>query len=185
MNRILIVYGTSYGQTTKVVGRITRHLAQSGHQVTVWKGDELPEHYSLDGFEAILVAGSVLYGKHQPYLTEFVKRHARRLNILPSAFVSVCGAMAGKWERGPEEAQKYVTRFLEQTGWMPLIARSVAGGLPYTQYGWATRWIMRTISRATGRPTDTSRDWEFTDWDAVDRLAAEFEAELPVAAGRH
>ncbi|MBK6781452.1 MAG: hypothetical protein IPG75_18235 [Gemmatimonadetes bacterium] len=29
------------------------------------------------------------------------------------------------------------------------------------------------ISRRTGRPTDTSRDWDGTDWAAVDRLAGE------------
>jgi hypothetical protein len=27
------------------------------------------------------------------------------------------------------------------------------------------------ISRRTGRPTDTSRDYEFTDWDVVDGFA--------------
>lgn len=29
---------------------------------------------------------------------------------------------------------------------------------------------MRAISRSQGGPTDTSREYEFTDWDAVDRF---------------
>jgi len=32
---------------------------------------------------------------------------------------------------------------------------------------------MRMISRQEGGPTDTSREFEFTDWDHVDRFAAE------------
>jgi menaquinone-dependent protoporphyrinogen IX oxidase len=32
---------------------------------------------------------------------------------------------------------------------------------------------MQLISARTGRPTDTSRDWDFTDWDQVDRLGME------------
>jgi menaquinone-dependent protoporphyrinogen oxidase len=32
---------------------------------------------------------------------------------------------------------------------------------------------MKRISKKRGLPTDTSRDYEFTDWAAVDRFAGE------------
>jgi menaquinone-dependent protoporphyrinogen oxidase len=184
MSQVLVVYGTSYGQTGKVVERIARDLTHRGHRVTVWKGDNLPTHYRLDDFDGFVIAGSVQFGKHQSYLTDFVKQHASRINPRPAVFVSVCGALAGSWARGEIEAQKYVARFCEETGLLPGIARSVAGALPYTRYSFPVRWVMKLISRATGRPTDTSRDWEFTDWDQVDRIAAEFAADLASAAPR-
>jgi menaquinone-dependent protoporphyrinogen IX oxidase len=31
---------------------------------------------------------------------------------------------------------------------------------------------MKLISARTGRPTDTSRDWEFTNWQEIDEFAA-------------
>jgi menaquinone-dependent protoporphyrinogen oxidase len=37
---------------------------------------------------------------------------------------------------------------------------------------------MRRISRKEGGDTDTSRDYEYTDWAAVDRFAAEFADEV-------
>jgi len=35
------------------------------------------------------------------------------------------------------------------------------------------RAIMKRIARKAGAPTDTSRNYEFTNWTAVDRLAGE------------
>jgi menaquinone-dependent protoporphyrinogen oxidase len=174
MANVLVVYGSSYGHTAKVVERIARGLIARGHPVTVWKGDELPAGRSLDDFDAFVIAGSVLFGRHQPYLQQFVREHAGRLNLFPSAFVSVCGALAGTWSQGKKEAEKYVAAFLADSVWRPRQAISVAGALPYTRYGFFTRMMMKAISAWTGRPTDTSRDWEFTDWDAVDLFTAEF-----------
>jgi menaquinone-dependent protoporphyrinogen oxidase len=47
----------------------------------------------------------------------------------------------------------------------------LAGSLAYTQYSFFTRFIMKRIARRQGAPTDTSRDYEFTNWDDVARLA--------------
>ncbi len=186
MSKVLIVYGSAYGQTARIVERIASRLTVAGHEVTIWKGDTLPAGGSIAGFDLFLVAGSVLFGRHQAYLEPFVRANRERLNRAPSAFVSVCGALAGSWDKGPAEARKYVTRFLQRTGWNPRIAISLAGGLPYTRYGAVTRWMMRLISRWTGRPTDTSRDWDLTDWDMVDRFATDLGTlgASPTAAGR-
>jgi len=185
MSNVLIVYGTSYGQTAMIVRRIADRLIEAGHRVTLWDGEVLPAEVSASGYDACIVAGSVLFGRHQSYLRDFVRKNLGALNTRQSAFVSVCGALIGQWLTGQDEARKYVASFLRRTGWTPRFARSFPGGLPYTRYGFVTRWIMKSISRRTGRPTDTSRDWDFTDKAEVDRFAAEFEAALhaPVLAG--
>jgi menaquinone-dependent protoporphyrinogen oxidase len=185
MANILMVYGTAYGQTEKIVRRMADRLTTEGHRVTIWNGGELSTQPGLAGFDAFLVAGSVVFGRHQRYLVDFVRRNRSRLNATPGAFVSVCGALVGNWARGREEAEKYLEQFQDETGWRPQLTRSLAGGLPYTQYGLVTRWMMKLISYATGRPTDTSKDWDLTDWGAVDKCALEFGAiaRAPTAAG--
>ena len=35
---------------------------------------------------------------------------------------------------------------------------------------------MRLLMKRDGHPTDTSRDYDYTDWDAVERLGREFGA---------
>jgi menaquinone-dependent protoporphyrinogen oxidase len=178
MASILAVYGTNYGQTKKIVQRLGKVLASYGHQVTAWQGDQLPADYSVAEFDAFLIAGSVRYGRHQSYLRDFVRRHGPRLNSKPAAFISVCGALAGNWAEGPAEARKNLESFIETTGWAPSFSTSVPGAIAYTSYGFFTRLMMRVISARTGRPTDTSRDWEFTDWDQIDKLGMELAERL-------
>ena len=183
MARALIVYGTAYGQTERIAREIARVLRESTHEVTLARGDQLPANIAVAGYDGVVVAASVLFGRHQRYIQRFVHERAVLLTILPSAFVSVCGAMANPAPEGERAARGYRDRFLAATGWHPGIARSFAGGLPYTRYRPWVRWMMKMISRRTGAPTDTSRDYDFTDWQAVAQLAQEFAGLLPVGGG--
>ena len=54
----------------------------------------------------------------------------------------------------------------------------MGGRLAYTQYGILTRFIMRGIAAKSGGPTDTSRDYEMTDWTQVRNLARDLAAQL-------
>jgi menaquinone-dependent protoporphyrinogen oxidase len=183
MASILIVYGTAYGQTERIAQLIARVVRASDHEVTLLHGDRLPAGAALEAHDGFVVAASVLFGRHQRYIERFVRDHLAKLNSAPSAFVSVCGAMAGASPEGAREARQYLDRFLQRTGWRPAIALSFAGGLPYTRYRPWTRWMMKLISRRTGRPTDTSRDYDFTDWAGVAQFAERFAGLLPPAAG--
>ena len=74
----------------------------------------------------------------------------------------------------PALTQAYVDRFLTATGWWhPTATRSFSGAVTYTRYNPLLRWWMQRISRHKGLPTDTSRDWDLTEWGAVERFARE------------
>jgi menaquinone-dependent protoporphyrinogen oxidase len=81
--------------------------------------------------------------------------------------VSVCGAA----KASPERAAEYVETFLRQTGLQPAFTHSFAGAMAYTRYGFPLRWITKLVSWRRGGPTDTSRDHDITDWEAVDQFA--------------
>ena len=91
-----------------------------------------------------------------------MREHTAWLITLPSALVSVCGTAANPVPEAQHVAQSYRERLLVATDWRPTMARSFDGGLPYTRYRPWVRWIMKMISRRTGAPTDTSRDYDFT-----------------------
>ncbi len=178
MVKILAVYGTAHGQTERIVQRLDRVLTDHGAAVTLVRGDQWPRGMPFRGYDAYIVAASVILGRHQRYMKRFVRRHVAWLNSAPSVFVSVCGAAIGSSPEERAQAQGYTDAFLAATGWSPALTATFAGALAYTQYGFLTRWLMQRISRSRGRPTDVSRDYEFTDWDAVDRLAHELMARV-------
>lgn len=173
MSQLLILYATSYGQTEKIVRRIAALMAGLGQDVTVVDAAEAPRNLFPGRYDGVLVAGSVLFGRHQRHLRRLVRRHAAALNALPSAFLSVCGAA------GTPEARTYELGFLRRTGFAPKLVKTVGGAVRYTRYGLVTRLVIKLISSRTGRPTDTSRDWEFTNWTEVERFTREFAELLP------
>lgn len=171
---VLIAYGTTEGQTAHIADELQRQLANAGvsaEAVDLEKGQ--PE---VAAFDRVVIAGSVHMGKFQKEVSKFVSAHVGLLNEVPSWFVGISMAEAGGKTGGHDTAQAIIDSFVSEHGWRPKGTLSLAGALKYREYNILTRFLMKRISAAEGRPTDTSRDWEFTDWGAVERLASEIAA---------
>jgi menaquinone-dependent protoporphyrinogen oxidase len=170
--KILILYGTTEGQTRKIAHFIEAILHNAGNQVTI--ADTTAEPPSPKEYDAVLIGSSIHMHKYQSSVKNYIKKHVAHLNQMPSAFFSVSLAAASGLEDEQREVQKITTHFLEQTGWRPLMTSQVAGALKYTEYDYFKRLIMKLISKKEGGATDTSQDYEYTDWDEVTKFANEF-----------
>jgi len=181
-HHIAIVYGTKYGQTTKIAERMKEVLTAAGHTVWIGCADALSGQFTALDYDGVIIGGSVIAGHHQRYLERFVRAHRDALNGMPSAFFSVSGSAAGAKEQDQANARRVLVAFLTKTGWHPGTTATIGGAMAFTKYGVFTRMLLKRISRRAGGPTDTSRDYELTDWDQVARFAGEFAASLPEAA---
>jgi menaquinone-dependent protoporphyrinogen oxidase len=174
MARILVLYSTSEGQTAKIARAIAMRLRFDDIVADVVKaGTNDPRPSNYDG---IIVAGSLHTGGYQKPIASWLRAHVSELGGRPTAFVSVCLAVLSKQEKARDEARAIPRRFVDGLGWRPTVIKVVAGALPYTKYNIFTRWIMKRIVSGAGGDTDTSRDYEYTDWndlsDFADRFAA-------------
>jgi menaquinone-dependent protoporphyrinogen oxidase len=170
-HRMLIVYGTTWGQTAKIAAKIGEVLSNHGCAVTLTKGDELPRDLTIEGYDGVIVGASIILRGYQRYIEQFITRHRGALNAMPSAFFGVSASAGSRNETERAAAEHILRAFLEKTGWRPRLTASIAGAITYTKYGWLTRWIMKSISRREGGGTDTSRDYEYTDWAQVAQFA--------------
>lgn len=183
--RILIVYGTSYGQTAKIAHRMEAVLASLGATVTVAEAGRDARRSPLADHDAVIVGASVLYGHHQRTVRDFVRAHRDALGRLPNAFFSVSGSAATATPAAQAQARQAVDAFARDTGWTPDATATFGGAMAYTHYNPLMRWVMRRISASHGAPTDTSRDYEMTDWGAVERFARTFAERLvPASVGQ-
>ena len=172
MPRILVVYGTTDGHTAKVAGAISETLHRTGAVVDVHAAsDPAP---APDDYDAIVVAASVHAGRYQKPVEKWVRAHAAALGRKPAAFVSVCLGVLQHDEKVQRDLRAILDRFVQATGWRPTVAKFVAGALPYTHYGWLRRLVMRRIVAKAGGDTDTSRDFEYTDWNDLSHFATDF-----------
>ena len=163
--KLLLVYGTTEGQTRKVAQFVHDLLAREGHQTRVVNAiDSAAESADPLEFDAVIIAASLHAGHYQPALIDFVTRHAAAINSRPNAFLSVSLAAASDDEDDVQGLEQCVANFTQQTGWVPQHTQHVAGAFRYTSYDFLKRWAMKYIAYRKGGPTDTSRDHELTDW---------------------
>ena len=179
--RILIVYGSTHGQTAKIASRIADVLADRGHLVSCTRAEEMSPAVPRDRYAGVIVGASLHVGRHQRAVERFAAAHAATLNSMPSAFFSVSASAASSDEESRAGAQRCVDRFVAITGWRPRRVAMIAGAIAYTKYNPFIRWMMKRISRRAGGATDTSRDHEYTDWGQVAHFAEDFAAMLDEA----
>lgn len=186
MSSALVLFGTTDGHTARIAHAAANCLRAGGMHVDVLDARDAA-FVSPSRFDAVLVLGSLHAKGYQRALTRWVKENARSLRRRPTAFISVC---LGVLEHKPATDQHLVTimqDFFRATGWTPDRRLIVAGALPYTRYGWLKKRIMRRIAAKAGGGTDITRDYDYTDWDAVAEFVQAFTsptADRAVPAGR-
>jgi menaquinone-dependent protoporphyrinogen oxidase len=183
MKPLLVLYATREGHTRRIAEHVVATAAKHGVQalsrdLTATAGD-----IAFGSFSGIVMAGPIHAGKHSRELLRFVKHRREALSQVPTLLLTVCLAQAGveagntdpaKRTSAEHAVQALIDDFSAQTGFHPTRAKAIAGALPYTQYNFFIRWVMRRIVAAEGGDTDTSRDYVYTDWSSLGRLIEEF-----------
>ena len=191
MQTIGMFYATRNGHTRRVAEFVADGLSRRGYQVDVRNVDDI-RAVDIESFAAIILAAPVYAGAHRREMIRFVKQHRTELTSLPTAFLSVTLSQAGAEQkhasegqrtRGNSDAQRMLTEFLAKTGWRPSHVKAVAGALVYSKYNFLIRFIMKRIAKNAGGDTDTSRDYEYTDWATLDAFVNEFCSELSPSRG--
>ena len=175
MSSFLVLYGTSEGQTAKVTDAVVDALAGRGHAVEA-VDVESSSNINVGVFDAVVVGSSVHMGGHNERVCDFVRDNAGALSARPTAFFQLSLSSAVDDEERRAEAAGYVEEFLEETGWNPDRVGVFGGALRYSKYGFLKRLMMKRIAKEATGDTDTSRDYEYTDWDEVEAFTDDFAA---------
>jgi menaquinone-dependent protoporphyrinogen oxidase len=172
MPSILVVYGTTHGHTAKVAEAVAKTIEAGGASCDVMAAAAATR--SPADYDGVVVAASVHAGQYQKAVTDWVRAHRVALGGRPTAFISVCLGVLQKDPKVDRDLQGFLERFFSETGWHPHVTTIVAGALAYTKYNWFIRWMMKRIAAKAGGDTDTSRDYEYTDWGSLATFTVEF-----------
>ncbi|HKQ19776.1 MAG TPA: flavodoxin domain-containing protein [Candidatus Eisenbacteria bacterium] len=174
MARFLVLYGTTDGLTAKIAGALCETLSGAGAEADVVDAGAHGDDPNPESYDAVIVAASVHASGYQRDVERWVRAHAAALAMRPTAFVSVCLGVLEKNPATDRALAQIVDGFLAKTGWKPTVVKPVAGALLYRRYNFLKRWLMRRIVAKAGGDTDTSRDYEYTDWEDLRSFAHEF-----------
>ena len=168
MKRILIVYATSHGHTRAIAEALATRLRSGRHIVELADAGANP--VPPIGYNIVILGSRVEFGRHAPSSIGYIETHRALLQALPTAFFSVNNAAATAHDVDP---LGYLERLFTTTKWRPRHAIAFVGALPYREYGWMLRIVMKQIAKRAGTPTDTSHNHVLTQWDSADRFADE------------
>lgn len=194
MKPILVIYATRQGHARRIAEHVAANLRARHLAPDLVDAAYIPPGFTLKNYSAAIVSASVHLGKHESEIRNFVKRHVADLEQIPTAFFSVSLSEAGAEDptappatraQAQADVKQMIDTFLADTGWNPPYVKAVAGALMYLKYNFAIRFVMKRIARQAGKPTDTTRNYEFTDWTGVDQTVKELVESIPLEIPQH
>ena len=170
--KILLIHSSVDGHTVKILDKISSLIGEK-RSVTKKCISEVSKDL-IKQSDSIVIGASIRYGDHRKNLYKFVNQNKDLLDEKDNAFFSV-NAVARKEDKNTANTNPYITKFLRKSKWRPKKIEVFAGRIDYPKYGFFDKHIIKFIMFITGGPTDTSKSYEFTDWNAVKKFTEDFD----------
>ena len=176
--KILIAYATTEGQTRKIAKSVADLIAKLGHQAKLLdtERDHLDGH--IDDFDAFIVAASVHQDRHQSEIEAFVAASLQALKAKPGLFISV--SLAAAFEEKTADSTRYISDFVQLTGWTPDRSLPVAGAVRSEEYDYFQQQILEHVVLKNRDELNPDETQEFTNWTALADDVGEFLGQNPV-----
>ena len=169
MKKILLIYSTVDGHTKTICEKILSYCKTS--QVDILPIDS---SINIKDYDTVVIGASIRYGKYREEIFQFIKENEELLNSKDNAFFSV-NVVARKENKNKPETNPYLIKFLNKISWQPKILDVFAGKIDYPKYKFLDKYAIKFIMWITKGPTDTSKVYEFTDWNRVKSFAEKLE----------
>ena len=162
----IFIYSSSNGQSLKICEALNKNKESLIIDMDMLKTTK------LDNFDQIVIGASVKYGDHNKKVYEFVKKNRVLLEKKKTVFFSV-NATARKSKKNTPKTNPYIIKFLKKTNWTPDHIGVFAGMIDFPNYNFIEKYIIKLIMWITNGPTDTSKTFEFTNWEDVKKFSEE------------
>ncbi len=172
--KVLVLYATRQGQTRKIAQAIASHLQAAGANVDVVDAahEDLVATLDLQKYQRLVFGASMHAGGLEKELVDWLNQHKvsvetrpRFLFVVTLSAATKDAALREQWlADAHKKIQSQLTVNFAQVDMF-------AGALTYSRYSLPVRWLMRRIAQQAGGDTDTHKDYEYTDWDEVERFA--------------
>ena len=176
--KLLVLYGTTEGQTRKIAEFIAAKLKAYGDLVMLVDATASTDNVDLRDYDAAIVAASLHAGVYQGPVIHFARANSAWLNQMPSALISVSLSAASTDPEDLKGIDICAGMFKNETGWTSAEVHQVAGAFRFTEYDFFKRWMMKVIAWEKNIKAEPGKDLELTNWEAlattIDAVRARF-----------
>ena len=174
MKSALILYATREGQTEKIARRISEHLESYGVDVCLFNARDsvTTDDIDLSSFDVLVFGASMHAGGLEDELVDYINKHREQIERKRRSFFLVLLSAATKDPQLRKDWLADASRKMDQQLSVKFDdTEMIAGALMYSKYPLPLKWVMRRIAGKAGEDTDTSKDYEYTDWKQVEKYA--------------
>jgi menaquinone-dependent protoporphyrinogen oxidase len=164
MQKSIIIYSSVDGHTKEICEKIAGHMIGDPDIFSV---DDNPE---IQNYEKIIIGASIRYGKYRTKLFDFIESNIEIINERKMLFFQLM-LLLEKLKKIHLIQTLMYRKFLNSTTWIPNKVEVFAGKIDYPKYKFLDKYAIKFIMWITKGPTDTSKKYEFTDWDKVKNFA--------------
>lgn len=174
MKHVAIVFESKFGQTEKIALHMQAFLESRGVKASLINTAKSPAvHFPAD-IDGVIVGSPVYVQRFRPGLLKWIEKARLFLQSRPTALFTVSLNAADRNLQARQADDELLKKFVQQSQLSPQFVASFAGALKYREYNWLMRFFLKRISARAGGDTDTSRDWEYTEWDKVNSFLTAF-----------
>lgn len=166
--KLLIIYGTTEGQTRKISTYLCQEARKRGHTVSLQ--DATAAILSPFGFDAVIVAASIHNGRYHSSIEHYVTDQAKLLNHEISVLLSVSLTAAGTEPNLWVELKENTQTLLDRSDWTPNFVEYVAGAIQYSKYNYFKKVMINSLAKHYREQEAGITDQEYTDWDQVEGI---------------
>ena len=162
---IVILYGTTEGQTRKIAETVAAQLRDLGHGVRLIDTADKRTAPDRSGADRVILAAPVHERRH-PEAFEITLTAAKdALAARPTLMLSV--SLKAAFPEGQEEAEDYLIEMKMRTGLDPSAEMLVAGAVRPGSYDYFQSQIVRHVALNGQDVALSDGVQEFTDWPAL------------------
>ena len=183
--KVLIFYGTRYGATEGVAGRMAEIFRENGNQAEVFNLKDLPEDKVPDfsNYDGIMIGSSIKIGQWTKDVKKFVGNHADELNkFRGKKGFYVCAGYASNPETYERVKTEYTIDACQKLGVKKLDLYDAFGGLmdftETSRMGWLEKRILKVAGQATTGEKAQDGYHDLRDWDQIEKFTLEFNKKL-------
>ncbi|KAL1914495.1 uncharacterized protein VTP21DRAFT_8209 [Calcarisporiella thermophila] len=190
-NTLSIVYATYEGHTRIIAERIANRIRDKLRNNSNWKIDVVNcnaiKEINKDT-KAVILGSPIYFSKLNSSLVQFARRNANTLNNAQIRAMFVNGGSLAPSAADQKIVDNMINNFVNETGYNNQFAGGFGGAYHYSTMIW---WKKFALSFAMGSvksifekaklepPTNMNKDYDYTDWNAVQQWADEVVDRLP------
>ncbi|MCE7737814.1 MAG: flavodoxin domain-containing protein [Candidatus Heimdallarchaeota archaeon] len=179
--KILIFYGTRFGATEGVAGKIAELARENGLQAEVYNLEDLPSDKIPDfnNYDGILIGSSIKIGQWTKGVKKFVGNYKNQLNSFKGKKgFYVCSGYAANPDSYEKVKVEYTKDATEKLGVFIDHYDAFGGLMDFTEsskMGWLEKKLLKIVTQqSTGEKIEGDSYTDLRDWDQIENFALEF-----------